>query len=336
MSGSFDRFRHRPVTAVAQALGIKILRHPSSWSLSPCPSCSSPRRHTKTRDKRGACGTSARNPTGWACYQCGETGDTIDLVSWSVAGARFREAGDRRGEVLDWIRGFEGDGAPTRPVRTLVPPTPALPKWPPWEEVVAVWSHGIPVDADEEALRYLAERPKPPRVDGRLLDYDTARVVPPGLDLPPWGRPGKDRPAWPALGLRLMVPLREPSTGNIRSLIFRTVREITGGWPPKSAGPNRKGLSMLRLTEDRAPWVVREGEVDFLHECAVNPKSNVIGVISGSIGPELAERIPTAARVVIATDADKAGDAYARALENLIGWRCRTRRAAPAYDDPMP
>ncbi len=88
-------------------------------------------------------------------------------------------------------------------------------------------------------------------------------------------------------------------------------------------GYSARGLVMLNLQAGSGllaryrpkRWWVVEGEIDFLRLCCVNPDDAVIGIRSGSIHRHSRLLDPLEdCEVIIATDADKAGSAYA----NLI------------------
>jgi DNA primase len=79
--------------------------------------------------------------------------------------------------------------------------------------------------------------------------------------------------------------------------------------------------------------VVAEGEIDFLTCAADASDANehaaaVLGVTSGSWTAELAARVPDGAVVVVATDDDKGGEAYARRIVDTLAPRMRAGRVS--------
>jgi hypothetical protein len=123
--------------------------------------------------------------------------------------------------------------------------------------------------------------------------------------------------------------------GRARSLIFRRVFASTEG--PKSVPPrgfDRSGLVMAcpraiamlyrgKLTTDRL--VIAEGEMAFL-AWSLSSAIATLGIVSGSWTPELAARIPDNARVLIATDHDRAGQEYAQKIIHSLRDRAVARR----------
>jgi DNA primase len=304
--------------------GGLIIRCP--WHDDRSPSCSV---------RLGADGTIAIR-----CHACGATGDVLSLV----AAARdlsirtdFRqvlhEAASMAG-LWDIVRELDS-GAPSPP-RAAARPAPApIPDrdYPPKNEVDALWSACTPVAGDPEAASVLAQR----ALDPELVDGDhLARAIPLDAALPRWaayrGRP------WIDTGHRLLVPMWDPS-GELR-----TVRawRVTAGDSPKRLPPggykaagvvmaDALGLAMLRGTADLRRIVVTEGESDFL-TWAIRPKrvpTAVVGIVSGSFSPALAERFPFGALVIVRTDRDEAGDRYARELQHGLRRRCFLRRGGP-------
>jgi hypothetical protein len=249
---------------VAIAVGLReIGRTPSGWCIGPCPACGAERRHTRSRDHRGAIGIGRGNPRGWRCWQCEVSGDGIDLVAFALRGKRYRDLGDTaRAEVREWCcRWLHIDGtcstatsqsqgsrnaAPSKPPSAplaLVPPLArpvedAAPTFPPFDEVRAVWDQAIRVDADPAVAAYLSSRGLDPRA---VADARLARAIRPGAPLPAWARIGRE--PWTRSGHRLITPLRNAHDQG-RSLIARS---IIKGAERKSVAPRghtRAGLVM--------------------------------------------------------------------------------------------
>lgn len=340
-----ERMREVPIAVLAPRLGLKPTRaSPGAWAFSPCPVCGQERRHTKSRDKRGAIGVGKRQPSGWRCFQCDSAGDGIDLVACRLRGNRFRELDEAgKTEVRDWCQGYLGmiDAAPAQPLPVLStkPVKEASPEYPPAEEVRAFWETCIPVVEDPAVSKWLWESLTssgyPRRIDTRLI-ADYARVAVPGrTKVPPWAGPGYRKSqrweSWPEQGLRLVMPLYDAS-GRMRSFSFRLAVFDTGSTcPPEKRPPTgyqRSGLVMadslgrqILETGKRPEWwpseqelrvVIAEGETDFLTACtysdAVEYAPATFGIFSGSWKPAIADRIPDGATVVIATDTEPESD----------------------------
>ena len=340
-----EGMRGRDVFEVARALGLAIdeRRH----ALSPCPACGAERRHTKAGDRRGAVGLRP-DGRGWSCFQCEATGDALELVAFSVGGARLRDLGDaRRGEVREWCSRFlgldasQGRGPAILQARKPAPPrpVPVEPRYPPAAEVAALWASSVPVTDDEEVSGYL---------DGRgilaaeVARLELARALPPSAPCPAWAGTGEGEGwrSWAARGARLVVPLFD-AKGALRSLLARVPRKVEHG--PKSLGAKgyqRGGLVMANARARAwldgsdatpAPCFVLEGEIDYLRN-AVGPfalqtwaslgaNPAVLGIFSGSWSREVADRIPDGSHVGVATDDDAQGDAYAREIGETLAAR---------------
>jgi hypothetical protein len=177
---------------------------------------------------------------------------------------------------------------------------------------------------------------------------------------------GMDPAEWLAL-YRLAAPMYD-AAGDLRALRFRAVdavHEPDPGAPAdsprlrwrqldvrrKALSPRGARLAGLVLADpwgrallrgarevDGVPWdgavLVAEGEVD-LWAAASNAARIREGrtfagfaVVSGCWTAALAARIPSGARVMVATDADPAGDRYAEEVRATLAGRCDVRRKA--------
>lgn len=348
-----ERLRSATVAEVAPILGFDVVRRSPGKLTYPCPACGAERRHTKTGDKRGAVDVADGKPGAWFCRQCEHGGDTVDFVAFVELGRAARELdaegmrqlerwtceafhlapNDRRKwrprERRDPVRESLARAASAPPVELL-----------PADEVASVWARAWSVTSDPEACAWL---------DGRGIESvrvelaDIARVLPRDVaDLPEWagdipsGGPYAGR--WtsrPMRGWRLLVPMFDTS-GTMRSFRFRRFDQPSPN-VPKALGARATGcvfadwraLELLRGNAT-APTtiVVAEGESDFLRVATDDAPPEIVhgavlGIVAGSITPALGRRIPDGSRVVIATDDDKAGDAYARELFDVIGYRVR-------------
>lgn len=341
-----EGMRGRSVLEVARALGLAIDER--RRALSPCPACGAERRHTRSGDRRGAVGLRP-DGRGWSCFQCEETGDALELVAQRIGGGRLRDLGDaRKAEVREWCARFlnldpsERAGSQARKLAPLQPravPPPPPPRYPPADEVAALWASCVPVTDDPEVSGYL---------DGRgilaaeVARLDLARALPASATCPTWAGAGEgDRwRSWAARGARLVVPLFD-ARGALRSVLARFPWKVEHG--PKSLGAkgyqrgglvmaNARARSWLDGTDATpAPCFVLEGETDDLLS-AVGPAKGqtwaslganpaTLGIFSGSWSREVADRIPDGSEVAVATDDDAQGDAYAREIGETLAAR---------------
>jgi hypothetical protein len=353
--------RTENVLKIAAGLGIETQpARGSSGGAFPCPSCSAPRRHTKTRDKRAAVGV-RRDGQGWRCFQCDVSGDALDLVAYHLRGDRLAKLHDSgKAEVREWCLQWLGSAFfVARKPSASRSATPAAAKkpvraYPPAEEVSSLWALATSPSTDSAVASWLSEhRGIDPAI---VATKELARALGPNAeDLPRWAGFGgdADKPwrSWASVGVRLVVPLFDAS-GGMRSVLFRRVFETTGQWPPKSmavAGFERAGLVMAnaparRLLMHPQPFaegtriVIAEGELDWLTDCLAWARSDeiaIFGVISGSWTeetPELAQRIPRGARVTIRTHNDDAGDRIAGKIITTLGTRCTVLRRRTSAD----
>lgn len=276
----------------------------------------------------------------WKCWGCDAGGDAISLVA-AVRGTSLRGPGFRDTllecarmaglwRIVDELEGrtpLDPETPAPRPV-AATPARPDVPErsYPPKGELDALWGECGAVADDEAAAAYLGGRAiDPDAVDARGL----ARTLPARGALPPWARCA--RGDWREAGYRVVVPMYVPG-GEMRSV--RAWR-VTDGDGPKRLPPSgckASGLVMAdewaiaMLRETRAPSrvVVVEGESDFLTwgTRTSDPRTAVLGIVSGSWTAALAERFPVGARVVVRTDHDSAGNRYAADVIGGLKRRC--------------
>ena len=288
---------------LAAHLGLEPGRR-GTWA---CPSCRATTR--ATGDRRGPVGVTGSGG-GWRCHRCQAGGDGADLVAWALAGCRSREA---TAEQADEARAWAAE-------RGLVAPDPASP-------ATARVAYVPPAPRVETPRRY---PPQEMIVEARQY---FARI--PELDWPWWvGRGyGWPRDARACLRLhgggqlfdripaayQLVLPLCD-HTGTTRSYHLRR----TDGGSPKTRNPTGfsvAGLAFLSRTAyfatagEMPSAIICEGVTDYLYACSIVPDDvAVIGGISGS-WPILSRlRWRPDARVIVATDGDGPGDAYAQAI----------------------
>lgn len=329
-----------------------------SWG--PCPVCGAERRG---RDERR--GPLTFYGDRWKCYAAGcEAGGTAAAL---LAATRFREIppkGDMRWrEVLIEMDGsFPQIYRPTKAHSVRSAPNQGVrnnshrgdaesPIYPPPDEVHAVWETCDRLDRlppDDAAVQYLIGRGLVPAL---LAQLDLARVLPER-----WPTPA---PHWiPSSAIRtrihrLVVPVYN-ARGELRSLRFRAVSTHRAkSLPP--AGFNVTGLVMAdplghavlrgeRADKNRMPFdgriVICEGETDFWTVAARPARLDrataqgqtfaVFGLVAGAWTPDIAARVPTAARVLVCTDHDETGDRYAEVVRASLSPRCSVlRRPSP-------
>lgn len=260
-----------------------------------------------------------RQPRDWPRYDTARHGERCALCGEGFGGIKVvRLFGGRAYHQTCWDR----------------------PRWPRQAEVVDMWlACDPPVLADYEAARYLHSR-------GLLVGgLNLVRVLPRDYPCPPWAKYGGR--SWAALGYRLIVPVYD-HRGQLR---------LVRGWrwdgvEPKrvaAAGCEVRGLVManpvaLELLNARpdAEWwqapakvAIVEGEPDWMTAAAAWRDWAVIGIAAGSWSEELAERIPSGARVVIWTDDDDAGDKYAEHIAETLRGRCDVKRAKAEEKDDL-
>jgi len=352
-----DGMKRARVLDVAAALGLhtRPARGAGGGEVWPCPACGRDRRNATTAgEKRGAIGV-RREGLGWHCFPCDAAGDALDLASHHIGGRRFRDLADHsKAEARDWCGRFLGldtsrRGAGGTQVRKLAvaraPEAPERedPAFPPAEELAALWGACVAVTDDAAAGAWLAGR----GLDvARLADLDAVRALPlEAAGLPAWAR------SWGSRAMRLVVPLVD-AHGRPRSVLARTVTpsaELPAD-ARKSVAPAgfaRAGLAMacplarqvLGLGARPSWWsgplrvVVAEGEPDYMTWASASSDAAehapaVLGIVGGSWTPDLAERIPDGAELVVRTHDDDAGAVYATKIVATMAGRVAARRIA--------
>jgi len=293
------------VAELAAHLGLEPGRR-ATWA---CPSCRATERGGGHRRGTGPVGVTA-NGCGWRCHRCQAGKDGADLVAWALAGCRSREAtAEQADEARTWAaeRGLVAPDltSPAMARVAYVPPAPRVEAPPCYPSAALV----------AEARRYLEPVP-PPWPWWVSRGYGDAR---------------RARVAWRPLGggglfgglssaYLLVLPLCD-HTGTTRSYHLRRI----DGAQPKTRNPTGYSVAGLAFVDRVAhaaavsgtmpSAIVCEGVTDYLYACSIAPPDvAVIGGISGS-WPFLSRlRWRPDARVVVATDGDGPGDAYAAAI----------------------
>ena len=346
-----DGMRGRSVLEVAADLGV-MLRGPrsSSGGELACPACGAEHRHTKTSDRRLACGV-RRDGLGWRCYQCDASGDALDLAAYVIGDERLRDLPDhRKADVRTWAERFLGiDAGPTssaRP-RTIKRPPPApvvehAPSYPPAEELAAVWAACGRVDDDIATITHLGGKPRPGIAEWRVDPEGLARLLPTEGELPAWAE------WWRSRGLRVVAPIfdacgelrgmraRHPSEKMERPIYERSERAPNGWNASGLVFASRIGRRLLAGDDDARGEALRHGVEIVEGFPAYLARSTrhgagwgvVFGIFSGAWTQAHADRIPDGCRVVIDPDPDTGGEKYARDLEATFAERWRAGRLA--------
>lgn len=268
------------------------------------------------------------------CFGCDFSGDVLSLAA-EVLGRDLRsEFRTVLSEVASVVGVRLEAAAPFKPLTPRpAPPPPEPPKRLPSEEVGAFW----------ESLENPAGfADLGGHLKGRGLDADRAfrhgllRAIPEGSPCPSWAT-FKGKP-WTA-AYRLVVPVYDASG---------TLAGVRGwridGVQPKRVAPagvstaglvmaDLHGQALLRGEFPRASVTIVEGEPDHISACLAyrlgeEKKPAVLGIVSGAWTDEIAARIPSGTFVRIATDADLAGDAYAKKIAESLWDRCSVVRVA--------
>jgi hypothetical protein len=334
--------RRVTIEQAAQEAHMCLVRNKS---YTPCPACGAERRGSK--DPRGPVGIRP-DGQGWRCHRCDASGDTINLLSFAVAGTMEMT----RQQWLD-LHTYCGERGWCEPVltgkktvkRKLPPPPPPQvippPARPPGVEIEQLWSSAVSVLNIPAVLDWIKGRGLDPV---EIADQDLARALSVKATVPGWARKGQNGRSWPSAGYQLLIPFRD-HTGAVVAFQGRCTRSETPEGESKSLSPTGYQIAgavmacplaaQLLKTGQLPDWwpenrrlqvVVTEGIPDFLtwatrintnHETA----PAVVGLIAGSWnnteGPKLAKRFPPA-QWIIKTHSDPAGDKYAETIYRVL------------------
>lgn len=210
---------------------------------------------------------------------------------------------------------------------------------PPDVDVRTVWQTCRPVTGDSDVCAWMREGRKRNIDPERVEERDLARALPRSQDCPVW-MCFRDGRSWAATGHRVVVPLYD-ARGRLASLHARNVRPDAGLKSASPTGCTTRGLAladslgqrMLAGEREAAELVTRvgvviaEGAPDFLSWATARGDADdqapaVLGVMSGTWTPGLADRLPDCT-ITIATDNDDAGDKYAEHIIQTLGSRMR-------------
>lgn len=312
-----------PLDVAAQRLQLTVKK---GRSVSPCPACGAIYRGSE--DKRGPVGMNGAG-TAWQCHCCGKRGDVVDLVSYALFDKKLREmSADQKKKVRDW---FENTGFIEQ--YQHVEPVIHKPKRPNVEQVASLWRASTPLNKmngcreDQMVRDFLSFR----KFDLELLaQTGMVKAIPlrNQYNWPEWW-PGFWSPTW-----RLVTPAFEIN-GRVASLHARAVSNKAV--KPKSRWPkgceanglllaNRQGVKLLRGSADSEleALLICEGITDLFRaaSAAIHEKMNVaiLAGTSGSFSRIKQISIPDSLDIVICTDPDETGDAYAENIKkNLDG-----------------
>lgn len=317
MSGWIDDQR-RTVADVAHALG----REGSNRQGFPCPACGEEKRD----GRRGA--VFVGRDGAWKCYRCDAVGDGLDYLSYALTGRRLREASaEQRQTVREWCGGSSGQSVPA-------PPRPP-PRAPRYADVSAFWTACGPCPSGDPFLRD-RRLVAPPHL-ARFTPDDTTRY-------PEWWPAGRAK-VWRLVtrGWRFDTDDRNPVPVNLHG---RAVVE-----PPEFDGRRIKTLWAKGLDShgllfwNQRPAasadivLVAEGLTDWLAAACWaddKPGVTVFGLTSGGPAAFAHIEIAASARLILATDDDAAGDAYASAVLSHYPGRAIYRAHPSRFPSSLP
>ncbi len=343
---AFDELRALGIASTAQAIGLsKVGRR----GYGPCPQCGAVTRHRKRKDKRGAIGVTL-DGHGWACFQCDARGDAARLVSHAI-GLHGRTSGADARRVLEAARNWGLIGEHPRQVLAVRrEATETSGTYPPADEIASLLRacHALGTPGTEAAEAWARSRGLEPDAVAELC---AVTVLSTDAKLPTWARTGMR--SWRDSGHRLVVPLYD-AHGVVRSV---RARDITSHARIKELTPSGHTVTALvmadrkayRLLKDdtydvdetmavhvrRVGVVVAEGTPDWLTAQLAGVTQRgadapaVFGIFSGAWTPEHAAKVPRGTPILIATDRDNQGEAYAANIASTFSGRCPCRRWQP-------
>ncbi len=352
------------IARLALAMGLQPGPNGQGWR---CPVCGAEARGSG--DPRGPVGLVAGG-LGWVCFRCSAKGDAVALAAAIVTGSTRPERGRwrdvRAAAACAGLCEPEANTTPTAAPRGRshahrVRAPAAAPTYPPSAEVHALWAAGVSVLEHAEVRGWLQRRAIDPL---SVADSGLARALSPRRAVPRWawrsGAPWPEKyplivPMFDARG-RLVtlharavgdVPPQEKATSPVGFELRGTVMADAVGLallrgvalPTGESVPDlvRSSVGILPTADGslRCGLVICEGVPDFLAAtCTWSEGADVtpavLGVIAGSWTKDVAARVPSGARVVIATHADQQGDRYAERIIETLGGRCDLFRWTPA------
>jgi hypothetical protein len=331
-----------PIQDVIEEVGLQSIGR-RGWG--PCPHCGAEVRSNSEHKKRGAVEVIGDN--GWLCIKCETTGDSINLVSFSLYSARLKDLPrENQWAVREWFavrkwcdpyeqkpRGpFDGfNGVPQR--------RKPAPKPPPPKEVSDLWDACLPVNQDGgfhpggmdmDVAKFLSERRWSP-MDLAALDLARLTPHPDTYTWPDWwpkGRAGLWR-----LVVRAYTPEGIPASLHGRAI--KPVPKKDNGkdkfpkvlWPKdKSASglvmADAQGLQMLRREDRPRVILVCEGITDMisasLYKGRFGKKVAILSCTSGAFRGLSRVYWPRWVPTYAASDGDDKGDKYADEITTAL------------------
>lgn len=284
---------------------------------------------------------------GFHCFGCGANGTALDALNGFAAatGRSFFDTVKRAAHLVGVDLGDPGP-APLREVRQQTKAHDDRKPSPSNDELEAFYRACVPIDQSESAKNWLAAvtdtKPGTRQFEvylDRLLLWDACRAIGRGQDCPPWATCGSGKP-WGSTPNKILVP-RYTVDGAMASFQRRSV--VADQPKYKSLSPaanvhrwpfvgtcfaNSHGLSLLRGEPvDVTHVAIVEGEKDFLATLAATaPQGDVVPAVFGFAGGGthgtwdvfLSGKLPSHITVVLATDHDARGDAYARHISDTL------------------
>jgi hypothetical protein len=262
----------------------------------------------------------------WADARTSDGGGCKDFAE-RVAGMTLPDFMATHGSGTPRISQNRQSAPPTRETSTKLAP----------EAVAAFWASCARIADDTKVSRYLDTRRIPPTA---VTNRDLARALPAGATCPSWAAFGGR--SWAALGMRCILPMFD-SSGRLASVHARAIvdnpeKKTLNPKDGTTAGlvfADALGRRLFAGDADAIAMVrqygiyIAEGVPDFLTlatHWSDGDERAVIGIVAGSWCAELASQLPDGARVVVATDHDKAGEQYAANIVATLADRMRSKR----------
>lgn len=192
---------------------------------------------------------------------------------------------------------------------------------PPRENIERFWSYCEPLKREHREHEYLRRRLK---VDLLEVPSDLARR------LPDFAQETQEIAGWKQ-NRRLVFALRD-GNGDVRSVLGRNVAEKPRIKSLSLSGFGRAGLFLAdaKAYDSTLPLVVTEGELDFLAWSLLVPEPHgTVGIFSGSLTDTDFFAKIRYRHVIVATDLDEAGEAYAEKLLGQLNKTCKVERWQP-------
>lgn len=319
-----DDLLHMGVIGVAEALGVDTQDKAGKLRF-VCTACNQETRHARRGDRRLSCQVTSTG-NGWNCYGCGESGGTFDVLSFHLFGSKYAtlSMADNWTFKLEAIR-LVGGIAPEKKAEPRRVPEPPQPSYPDASEVSALWAASAQANVNQLTQEWLRKE----RCDlEQTLTADFVRALPELVAIPRWAT------HWRARGHKLLFKMYD-CYGVLRSLEGRRAWQSKEG--AKACGvdlPNSRMRLVFACPAAREALesgtyqgnvVWHEGPKKTLHGMLDDQGSIHIGIVSGSVTPELLQRFGAQCSHEIRTDADAAGARYATEIVRAMSSEQRRR-----------